>query len=62
MDGAAPTVVWGILKVHGVVAPSDIGTQLAGGSEDRHELSHGALYCGLRGNLLGDRARSPLEI
>ena len=57
MDGAAPTVARGILEVHGV-ASSDVGTQLVGGCEDRQELSHGALYCGLRGNLLGHRAQT----
>ena len=54
---AAPTITRGIFELHGV-APSDVGAQLAGGCEDRQELSHGALHRGLRGNLLGNRAQT----
>lgn len=57
LDRAAPTVARDILKVHGV-AWSDVNTQPAGGREDRHELSHGAFYRGIRRNLFGNRART----
>ena len=50
-NGAAATVARGIFEVHGI-APSNVGAQLAGGREDRDQLTHGDLHRRRRGDLL----------